>query len=323
MPEGFLNHVATLFYMEGFDKVSDHPAKWEVVDSGPVYTTFKLRQPIRNAVVETKLVVYHNLKKIDFETSLLNWEGVLYREYRFALPLNMKNGQVSYEVPFGVLEVGKDEIAGAAGERYTTNCADVHPRGIENWIGASDDKFGVTLSSSTAVADYVDPTGLAGDALLLQPIMLASRRSCHRKGNEYLQTGNHYFHFSLTSHKPGYENGYKFGRQSNEKLLVVVDPLSIRDALLPEEKSFFSVDAPNISISTIKKSEDDNDYIIRLYEVTGDDTDVTVTVPFSMEKLWKTDMIEENGEEIQSGGDSFSITVGHHAIETFKLRLQN
>ena len=103
-------------------------------------------------------------------------------------------------------------------------CADVHPRGIENWIGASDDKFGVTLSSSTAVADYIDPAGLSSGSLLLQPIMIASRRSCHHLGNEYLQTGNHYFHFSLTSHKPGYENGYKFGRQSNEKLLVVVDP---------------------------------------------------------------------------------------------------
>lgn len=248
----------------------------------PVYTTFKLRQPIRNAVVETKLVVYHNLKKIDFETSLLNWEGVLYREYRFALPLNIKNGQVSYEVPFGVLEVGKDEIAGAAGGGHTTNCADVHPRSIENWIGASDDKFGVTLSSSTAVADYIDPTGLAGDALLLQPIMLASRRSCHRKGNEYLQTGNHYFHFSLTSHKPGYQNGYKFGRQSNEKLLVVVDPQAGEKSSLPEKYSFFTIDAPNISISTIKKAEDDNDVVIRLFEIGIGETKINLNSSFKI-----------------------------------------
>ena len=106
---------------EGFDKVSAHDATWKQVEKGAVYTAYRLRQPIRNAVVETKLVVYNDLKKIDFETSLLNWDGVLYREYRFALPLNMSNGKVSYEVPFGVLEVGKDEMAGAAGERYKTN----------------------------------------------------------------------------------------------------------------------------------------------------------------------------------------------------------
>lgn len=60
-----------------FDKVSDHLAEWDVVERGAVYTTYKLRQPIRNAVVETNLIVYHDLKKIDFETSLLNWEAIL------------------------------------------------------------------------------------------------------------------------------------------------------------------------------------------------------------------------------------------------------
>jgi alpha-mannosidase len=307
--------------MEGFDKVSDHSAKWEIIENGLVYTTFKLRQPIRNAIVETNLVVYHKLKKIDFETSLLNWEGVLYREYRFALPLNMKNGKVSYEVPFGVLEVGKDEIEGAAGERYTTNCADVHPRGIENWIGASDDKFGVTLSSSTAVADYIDPTGLAEDALLLQPIMLASRRSCHGKGNEFLQTGNHYFHFSLTSHKPGYENGYKFGRQSNEKLLVVVDPEAGKITALPEENSFFSVDASNISISTIKKAEDDNEAVIRLFETGIGETNVNLSSWFNVANAKKTNMLEYEGQVIDFKSNHVPVTMGSHAIETIKLKV--
>ena len=308
--------------MEGFDKVSDHPAIWEVVERGAVYTTYKLRQSIRNAIVETKLVVYHDLKKIDFETSLLNWEGVLYREYRFALPLNMKNGKVSYEVPFGVLEVGKDEIVGAAGERYLTNCADVHPRGIENWIGASDDKLGVTLSTSTAVADYIDPKGLSSGALLLQPITLASRRSCHRLGNEYLQTGNHYYHFSLTSHKPGYENGYKFGRQSNEKLLVVLDPQAGKTSPLPEELSFFSIDAPNVSVSTIKKAEDDNDSVIRLFETGIGETKVNLNSWFKVVKAEITNMLEYEGKVIDSKSNMVPLDLGSHSIETIKLLLK-
>ena len=308
--------------MEGFDKVSSHSPFWEVEIAGPVFTSLKMRQSIRNAVVETHLIVYNNIKKIDFETALLNWEGVLYREYRFALPLNMKNGKVSYEVPFGVLEVGKDEISGAAGERYKTNCSDVHPRGIENWIGASDDRFGVTLSSSTAVADYIDPTGLSGEGLLLQTIMLASRRSCHGLGNEYLQTGNHYYHFSLTSHKPGYENGFKFGRQANEKLLTVVDPQSARSTTLPEESSFFSVDAPNISISAIKKSEDDNDVVIRLYETGIKETQINLNTWFRIEHASKTDLIEYNGEAIEFGSKSIPLRMGSHSIETIKVLLK-
>lgn len=85
-------------------------------------------------------------------------EGVLYREYRMAIPLNMENEQISYETAFGVVNVGKDEIEGYAGERYTTVCKNIDPRGIENWISANSLDFGMTLSSCVAVADYIDPT---------------------------------------------------------------------------------------------------------------------------------------------------------------------
>jgi alpha-mannosidase len=308
--------------MEVFDKVSDHAPKWEFISSGQVFTGYEMRQPVRNAVVETLIKIYNNLKRIDFETSLLNWEGVLYREYRFAMPLDMKDGKVCYEVPFGVVEVGKDEIDGAAGERYLTDCSDVHPRGIENWIGASDNRFGVTLSTSTAVADYIDPTGLSAGALILQPIMLASRRSCHGEGNEYLQTGNHFFFYSFTSHKPGFENGYKLGRQANEKLLAVVDPIISKTASLPEMLSFFSVDAPNISVSTIKKAEDGNETVVRLYENGIGETDVNLKSWFRVMQAEKTSMIEYDGKTIKYDTRSVPLRIGSHAIETIKLALK-
>ena len=308
--------------MAGFDKVSDHSPVWESVASGPVFHEYKMRQKIKNAVVETHLRIYNYLKRIDFETSLLNWEGVLYREYRFAMPINMKKGEVCYEVPFGVVEVGKDEIAGPAGERYTTNCSEVHPRGIENWIGASDDRFGITLSSSTAVADYVDPTGLSGDALLIQPIMLASRRSCHSEGNEYLQTGNHNFFFSLTSHKPGFSNGMRQGRQANEKLFAVTDPSESSNLILPETLSFFSVNAPNVYISTIKKAEDDNQVVIRVYENGTGETDVNINSWFKIREAEKTSMLEYDVIPVESDPNSVKLLIGSHSIETLKLLLK-
>ena len=43
--------------MEGFDKVSNYSPSWETEMSGPVFTSLKVRQPVRNAVVETRLIV--------------------------------------------------------------------------------------------------------------------------------------------------------------------------------------------------------------------------------------------------------------------------
>ena len=62
-------------------------------------------------------------------------------------------------------------MEGAAGERYLVPAKDLHPRGIENWIGASDGSFGATLNSSVAVADYIDPTNDPVSGVILQPLL--------------------------------------------------------------------------------------------------------------------------------------------------------
>ncbi|MBK7107529.1 MAG: hypothetical protein IPH62_19860 [Ignavibacteriae bacterium] len=74
-------------------------------------------------------------------------------------------------------------------------------------------------------------------------------------GNEYLQTGDHYYSFSLTSHLPDWENGFQFGKQANEKLQVVLNPKQYKDANLPDEKVSFSLDSKNIIISTLKNQK--------------------------------------------------------------------
>ena len=305
--------------MEGFDKTGNYSVAWKLVEDGPVYTAYKYRQPIRNAVVEQKIILYKDIKKIDFETAVLNWEGILYREYRMALPVNAKKGKVVYEVPYGRLEVGKDEMEGAAGERYQVDCKDIHPRSIQNWVNVSSDEIGVTMSSSVVGIDYVDITGKSPGNTLIQAILFASRRSCHGLGNEYLQTGDHYFHFSLQSHKPGWENGYRFGVEANEKLLVTGDMKKFAGADLPEEKSFFSLESDNLILSVIKKAENSPDVIIRGYEVEGREASTGINSPFVFESLVPTNLIEEeNGRPINMNSKP-SLKFGAFSIETFKL----
>jgi alpha-mannosidase len=237
-----------------------------------------------------------------------------------ALPLDMENGQVAYEVPFGVVEVGKDEMEGVAGERYQVPARDLHPRGIENWIGASDDRAGVTLSSSVAVADYLDPTDSQAQGIMLQPLLLASRQSCHWEGNQYLQTGNHSFFFSLSSHEPGWIHGYKHGKQANEKLYAVVNPVPYKGAGLPEENSFFSLDREGVIISTIKKAEDDQGVIVRMYNLTEEEQKVSLKHSFRFRQAIATNLIEEEIREIPLVNYQVELPLKHHAIETIKLK---
>ena len=38
---------------------------------------------------------------------MINWDGTQNREFRFALPINMDNAKIKYEVPLAIAEVGK------------------------------------------------------------------------------------------------------------------------------------------------------------------------------------------------------------------------
>jgi alpha-mannosidase len=283
---------------------------------------FVNRQPIRNAVIDQKIIFYNELKRIDFIIDLLNYDGVLYREYRMALPLKMTGGEICYEVPFGKVTVGKDEIEGAAGERYDTPCEEIHPRGIQNWIGADNDSYGVILSSSVAVADYIDPTDNTAENHILQPLLIASRRSCHGEGNEYLQTGDHHFGFSFTSYPKGGDKGRRFGVEANEKLIAVTGAGQYADAALPEEMSFFSIDdeADNLIISTVKKAEDEPAVIIRIYDTAGRGSDVTLKSFRRFGTAVRTNLIEETLEPLPVNEDGIRLGIGKYSIETLLIR---
>ena len=306
--------------MEGFDKTGNYNTKWEKVTDGPVFTSFRFRQQVRYAVVEETIIIYNQKKQIDFEIDIKNWQGILYREFRAAFPLNMSSSKITYEVPMGVVEVGKDELKGAAGYNYTTDCRLVHPRTLIDWVNASDNAFGATISSSVIAFDYLDPTTNPTSKTLLQPILMASRKSCHWEGNDYLQLGDHHFSFSLFIHEPGWKNGFQEGKQARNRLYTVLDPVSSMKRPLGEEESFFSAQGNQIVLTALKKSEDDNSLIMRVVDMSGSDQKIKVGSFFPVKKLLKTNIIEEEGEDTGQNGKLFNLDIGKYSIETYKIK---
>jgi len=305
--------------MRGFDRLSRYSPQWKIESSGEVSTVYAARQKMPHCTVAQKVIVYHTIKRIDFETSLLDWDGEPYREFRLAFPLAMEDSRIAYEIPFGVVEVGCDELAGAAGERYVQACSEVRPREVQNWIHASGSGFGVTLSSSVAVCDFRDPTTESVDYPVLQPLLLASRKSCHGAGNWYLQKGDHHFRFSLFSHPPGWEQGYRRGIQADHPLRAVLAGTSRAPRSLPAEQSFAAIDQPNVLISTIKKCEDDDAVVVRCVEMEGCDRDVELSFFIPIEQVLQTDMIEENGVVLNHDHDRIRLAISRYSIETLKL----
>jgi alpha-mannosidase len=305
--------------MEGFDKTGFYDTKWEKICDGPVFTSFRYRQPVKYAVVEETITIYNEIKRIDFEIDVKNWQGILYREFRAAFPLNIISPSVTYEVPMGVVEVGKDELKGAAGHMYTTECKLVHPRTMVDWVNASGNGFGATISSSVIAFDYLDPTPDPSPTTLISPILFASRKSCHWEGNDYIQLGDHYFSFSLYINEPGWKNGFREGKQGQNTLYTVLDPVKGAKASLSESQSFIEAKGEQIYLSAFKKSENDNSITMRINDMSGKSQESQVELFMPFKKLYKTSLIEEDVTDTGFSGKSFLLKIGKNSIETYKL----
>lgn len=305
--------------LDGFEKLSMHRPAWTCVEDGPVRTTYEISQTMNHCTVRLRIGLYRDIKRIDCATDIIGFDGDNSREFRLAFPLDLKRAEVAYDAPMGVVEVGKSEIKGAAGERYVQPCAEVHPREVQDWFDASDNGMGVTISSSVAVFDWIDPTVGQADYPVLQPILLASRRSCHGEGNWYLQAGDHSYRFSLFTHPGGWKNGYRPGAQAARPLTVVAGEPPSKTPSLPETMSFCRISPENLVLSVIKKCEDDPGIVVRFYDIEGKDTEGVVEWFSPPEKAERTDLLERQGKAIPMEGSRLRVQTGHHSIETVKL----
>lgn len=313
--------------MEGFEKLSSYGQPWSLISSGPIRDVYQFTKEINHVTVEQQVILYKTIKRIDVHVELKGFDGERYREFRLAFPVNQTKSAIAYEVPMGVVRIGQDEIAGAAGfstqsQIYDTPCAQVHPREVQDWFSASDGNNGITISSDVAVFDWIDPTSNPTGNAILQPVLLASRKSCHEEGNYYLQPGDHSYNFCIYSHKGDWKNGYRLGTQSNQPLMAVTAKPISGNGTMPETMSFISAENKNLVLSTIKKCDDENQVILRCYNMEGIDSEAKISLFKPYQRAELTNMIEEEGSPISEHGNNLVFKVGHHAIETIKLQMQ-
>jgi alpha-mannosidase len=280
-----------------------------------------------DCTIEQRLVFYKTIKRIDCEVALLGWDGSPYREYRLAVPVaaGAAGRQIAYEVPMGVVEVGKSEAKGTGGPAYGSlvydqEMSDIRPREVQRFMYAGDAGLGVTFTTDVAVNDYADPTDNPVGHPVLQAVLLASRRSCHGQGNWYLQEGDHHYRFSLTSHETGWRSGYKDGIGAGDDLRAVVGPRAVTGAALPEKGSFFAFSAGNVLIGTIKKAEDDNGVILRCYDIEGKPAEVRLGGSLGWAGAETTNILELEGRPLPADKAGIAFRVGPYAIETLKLK---
>ena len=96
-----------------------------------------------------------------------------------------------------------------------------------------------------------------------------------------------------------------------------------RPGMLPKELTLFQVDREGVMIESIKRAEDDNSIIVRLYDAWNCRGPVVLTTPLDVKRVSLVDLMEREISEIDCTAGDITLEVRPFEIQTIKLELSD
>ena len=91
------------------------------------------------------------------------------------------------------------------------------------------------------------------------------------------------------------------------------------NGLLPDEFSIAHSNSDSVIIETIKKAEEDNSVIIRLYEAMNKKEKASLSTGFDFKEVWLCDLLENNIKKLDHNGRDIFFDIGSFEIITLKF----
>ncbi len=135
--------------------------------------------------------------------------------------------------------------------------------------------------------------------------------------------GEHEFKYSLYPHMgPWNEETQREAYLLNDPIIVYQPKEVDQESEQPVSrlKSLISVSSPNVIVETVKRAEDGNGIILRLYESQRKRGQVQLRAGFGVEAAWETNLLEENQSALRVENDSIQLNLKPYQIMTIRLK---
>jgi alpha-mannosidase len=180
---------------------------------------------------------------------------------------------------------------------------------LQKWLDLSNDQFGVTVANEGVHAVEIQNAKLTF-LPLRSPVT----------PNPKTDAGEHKFALALLPHKGEWKQAHamRAGYDFNQPLLARV--LQQHTGLLPAQYSFFSIEPATVMLSTLKKSEDDDSWVVRVYETTGTPVTATLSLPFAATAVSEVSIVEWEEKPTPLAGAKISVNLNAWEVKTLKIR---
>lgn len=289
--------------------------------AGPLFSSVIVRGQTTNTPrLESEIVLYDALPRIDFINRLTKDPTYDKEAVYFAFPLAATAPEFAYEIPDGIVRPATDMLKGACLDWFC----------VQHWVDVSDATGGVTWATPDT------PLICLGDLTVgkwLTEFRPASGSVFAYAMNNYWDTnykagqgGDFTFRYALTSHAGGFDPvaAARFGWEvANPLLTTTVPPLPRGEPGGGNQTtvSFCTVDAPNVLVLTLKRAEDGDGWIVRLWEMAGRAGTAQLSFPqWQPQEAMLTNLVEENQQPLGMKGRSVSVPVEAWGVMTVRVK---
>lgn len=303
----------------------------KIVENGPVRACIETVKQWGKSSFTERTYLYRSYPRIDYEMEV-HWletgtDSTDSPMLRTHFPLNFDNPAFYSQVPFDVVErPANGRFQNGDVPKYLTSQSNVYGVDPEKadgqevpaqkWVDVTDGQTGIALLNKTKYGHSYH------DGELRLTLMRAAGSP-----DIYPNLGKFVVSYALYPHAGDWKNGvWAEGDEYNVPVLAAEPPslaLVKSHATEPEEKSFFSVSQPNVAITGIKQSEEGDELIIRMVEIEGKATTVSVQLPVSAKSARRLNLIEMPLQQASSPalqGTTLTVELKPHEIVTLGIR---
>ncbi|MFP4082580.1 MAG: alpha-mannosidase [Candidatus Aminicenantes bacterium] len=245
-----------------------------------------------------EIILYQGIPRIDINMKADWWEDHILLKVAFAV--DVKNDSAAYEIPFASIQ--RPTTRNTAWEKARFEVPAIR------WADLSDEHYGVSLLNQSKygydIKDHVMRLTLLRSPTWPDP--MADR-------------GKHQFSYALYPH-PGdwreadtVQRGYEF----NSPLLPLL--VDSHPGELPPSYSFLRVSPSNVILAAVKKAEERESLILRVYEAEGRAAEALIEYFRKPKKVYALDLMENRLNSLSFRENSVELKLGKSEIKTIEL----
>ena len=273
----------------------------KLVESGPLRAVIRVKNHFQNSTFIRDITLYAGVPRVDVKMQTEWHEKHIL--LKVAFPISVHSEKATYEIPFG--SVARPTTRNTPAEQAQFEVP------AQRWADISDTKHGLSLLNDSKYG-YDAKGNVLRLSLLRSPDW----------PDPHADEGHHEFTYSLYPHGSGWKDALTIrrGYELNYQLLSL--PTEKHDGKLPGEHSFVEAKPDNIIVTALKKSEDDDELILRFYEWAGKQGDAALELPPGAKSATETNLMERSAGPLSVSNNVITVPTKPYEIKTIKIQFE-